>query len=178
MILRNPNTKKDIPKKDVVSSHGSIKPVQEKLDVNVLCEAINKSTAIGGIQVFVTKDKLGIFSSAERFKHDIEPMKDTSFIYNLKPRNFKYNEDIDPGQIEQYGLISEEVEQVLGAEFLVVYDGDVNNYPPNGRTMSVRYHDLPILILNELIKTRALLESQRVSYESRLDAIEALIMKQ
>ena len=128
-----------------------------------LSGVINDSTYIGnifpspvvGVPVVVSPtDQLGITPSAQRFKHDIIDMGDTSFIYGLTPRKFKFIESMDSTQTEQHGLIAEEVEQVPGANFLVVYDGDIVNYPPFGKTLSVRYDTLSVLLLNELIKIK------------------------
>lgn len=85
--------------------------------------------------------QLGTVSSSIRFKENIEDMgDDSSAILNLRPVTFTYKTKPDK---KQYGLIAEEVLSVMPD--LVVYnqDGDVE---------SVKYHDLPALLLNELKK--------------------------
>ena len=48
-----------------------------------------------------------------RFKDDVKPMnKASEAILALKPVAFRYQEELDPDKIPQFGLIAEEVEKV------------------------------------------------------------------
>ena len=62
---------------------------------------------------------------------------------NLRPVAFTYKHDTSNNS--HYGLIAEEVEDVYPE--LVVRDS-------SGNTYSVRYHELPAMLLNELQKNR------------------------
>ncbi len=98
--------------------------------------------------------QLGITLSSERFKHNIANMASLSeHILNLRPVTFAYNND--PSEAIQYGLIAEEVDQVFPA--LVAKDEDGNPY-------TVRYHLLPVLLLNELQKQQATIEAMKQQY--------------
>lgn len=68
-------------------------------------------------------------------------------LYKLRPVTFTYKEDRAKNQ--HVGLIAEEVEQYYPG--LVAYDRE-------GKPESVKYHDIPVLILNELQKLRARVE--------------------
>ena len=88
---------------------------------------------------------LGSNTSSRRYKEDIKDMPDTSWIYNLRPVDFKWKESDTRG----WGLIAEEVEDV--EKRLVTYDED-------GLADSVTYSKLIPLLLktvqeqNERIK--------------------------
>lgn len=85
---------------------------------------------------------LGTTVSSERFKDDIEDMGDESSpLMDLRPVTFSYKKD--PHATMQYGLIAEEVYEIMP---------DIVNLDDEGLPFSVRYHDLPALLLNELQK--------------------------
>jgi hypothetical protein len=84
--------------------------------------------------------------SSARFKQDVRDMGDASdVLMRLRPVTFRYREDAvdDPedAKIPQYGLVAEEVAEV--APELVTADSD-------GRPYTVKYHELPALLLNEV----------------------------
>lgn len=103
---------------------------------------INSVTVSGGIAVYQkSDDQLGTSTSSARFKTDITDMGDASaFIHRLMPVSFRYKTDLPTPVL---GLIAEEVDRI--APSLVVYD-------KQGAPFSVRYQDLPALLLNELKK--------------------------
>ncbi len=75
--------------------------------------------------------KLGTVVSSARFKNQIKPMdKASEAILALKPVTFRYEEELDPDGMPQFGLIAEEVEKVNPD--LVVRDED-------GKVSTVRY---------------------------------------
>lgn len=105
-----------------------------------------------GIPVYVdAAGQLGTVVSSKRFKHNIEDMDsvDSSNIYKLRPVTFVYNSD--ETDTKQYGLIAEEVDQIFPA--LVVRDEDDAPY-------TVRYHLLPMLLLNEVQKLHGVIQDQ------------------
>lgn len=86
--------------------------------------------------------QLGTVSSSIRFKDNVLDMTDeSSSIMNLRPVTFSYKSDTNKDI--QYGLIAEEVAEVMPR--LAVLDAQ-------GIPETVKYHELPQLILNELIK--------------------------
>ena len=95
--------------------------------------------------------QLGITLSSKKFKHNIEDIGALSAnILNLRPVTFVYNDDTT--EELQFGLIAEEVDQQFPA--IVAKDGEGNPY-------TIRYHVLPVLLLNELQKLHAIIEQQQ-----------------
>ena len=86
--------------------------------------------------------QLGTVSSSIRYKENIEDMGDVSSpILKLRPVTFDFIGK--PSHKKQFGLIAEEVKEIMPS--LVVHNQD-------GEVESVKYHELPILILNEMQK--------------------------
>jgi hypothetical protein len=98
-------------------------------------------------------------SSSQRFKDNIRDLEiDTSKIYSLKPRTFEWNENtITPGQTD-FGLIAEEVSQIIPQ--LVSYDLE-------GKPYSVKYQMLSVLILNELKKQKGEIEELKLAINNQ-----------
>jgi len=98
-----------------------------------------------GVTVLIdSQGQLGTVSSSRRFKTDIRDMGNaSSALMRLRPVTFKYKPELDPSGTKQYGLIAEEVEEVLPD--LVARDKD-------GNIETVKYHLLSALLLNELQK--------------------------
>jgi hypothetical protein len=89
--------------------------------------------------------QLGTVSSSLRYKENIDDMDDASdALYKLRPVVFNYK--ADETKRMQYGLIAEEVEEAMPR--LVVYNED-------GAPESVKYHDISVLLLNEIQKLNA-----------------------
>lgn len=116
------------------------------------------SAFISGIQTIVvtgtpvlvsTGDQLGVAASSQKFKQNIVNMADTSdVISKLRPVNFNWDKSSSIGLKDatddaQYGLIAEEVHEVM--PYLCVYDKE-------GKPFSVKYNELPAILLNELQK--------------------------
>jgi len=70
---------------------------------------------------------------------------DSSVIYNLRPRTFKFINDTDP-KPKQYGMIAEEVAEVFPE--MVIYDND-------GHMWNLSYQFLAPMLVNELKKLEA-----------------------
>jgi hypothetical protein len=108
-------------------------------------------TVTGSPVLVATDDQLGVISSSARFKENIVDMdNDSDKIMELRPIAFTYKKD--DAKTKQYGLIAEEVAEILPE--LVSYDKE-------GLPFSVYYEKLPAMLLNELQKLN-----------SRADAIE------
>lgn len=91
--------------------------------------------------------QLGTVSSSRRYKDDIADMGDASkLLMSLRPVTFRYKKPYDNGEKPiQFGLIAEEVAEVFPE--LTVYNAE-------GQPETVKYQDLPPLLLNELQKLR------------------------
>jgi len=136
----------------VVSESGIIRIGTTATHTATFIQGIFGSVVGGtGLPVFVdAAGQLGTVVSSRRFKHDIADMDcDISKnIYNLHPVTFIYN--ADDSNTQQYGLIAEEVDQIFPA--LVIHDED-------GEPYTVRYHLLPILLLNEVQKLNNIVQN-------------------
>lgn len=108
-------------------------------------------TTVNNDAVAVLVDSAGQFgttSSSIRFKENVEDMGDvSSSIYDLRPVTFDF---IGKNySSKQTGLIAEEVFDVMPS--LVAHDKD-------GVIESVKYHELPVLLLNEIKKLKERIE--------------------
>ena len=117
----------------------------------------------GGVPVMVTATgQLGVVSSSRRYKQDIRSMGDASDrLLKLHPVTFRYKQLDEKGQKpEQYGLIAEEVAQVMPE--LVVYND-------KGQPETVAYQALAPLLVNELQREhkRVLAEAQQLATQSQ-----------
>lgn len=81
---------------------------------------------------------LGTVVSTKRLKDNIKDMGTTD-VMKLRPVTFTFKHD--QSKSKQHGLIAEEVQDVFPD--LVTYDAENKPY-------SVKYHDLPAILLNEL----------------------------
>jgi hypothetical protein len=101
-------------------------------------------TVTGSAVLVSSSDQLGVVVSSRRYKENILDMGEiSSTIHKLRPVSFNYIVGSDNSL--QTGLVAEEVEEVMPS--LCTYDKD-------GLIQSVKYHDLPALLLNELQKLR------------------------
>lgn len=110
--------------------------------------AINGATVVGTTVLASTTGQLGTIVSSLIYKDNIEDMAhESSPLLQCRPVTFTYKTDAT--QHKHYGLIAEEVEQILPA--LVMKDSE-------GNPQSIAYHEIPVLLLNEVIKLRARIE--------------------
>jgi hypothetical protein len=109
------------------------------------------TSQVTGSAVYITSSgQLGVLASSERFKTDVQSMGDTGEkLAQLRPVTFKLK--ADQANTTQYGLIAEEVAKVYPE--LVIHGAD-------GRIDGVRYEELAPMLLNEVQKQRAMIESQ------------------
>lgn len=105
---------------------------------------ISGVTVSGAAMLIDSNGQMGTIVSSIKFKENIEPISDvvSEKIYALKPSTFTIKDKPD---MHMFGLIAEEVMDVLPE--LVIMDND--NEP-----FSVKYHELPVLLLNEIKKLR------------------------
>lgn len=90
--------------------------------------------------------QLGTIASSERYKENIEDINENVSIMNLRPVEFNYKQDKDKNKV--YGLIAEEIHKDF--PYLCFYKDDVPE--------SVKYHELPILLLKEIQKLNKRIE--------------------
>lgn len=114
-------------------------------------------TVTGTAVLISSSDQLGVAVSSKRYKENIKDMPNSfsQGIMDLRPTIFNYTVGEDKSL--QGGLIAEEVYETMPQ--LVVLDKE-------GLPQTVKYHDLPALLLNELQKL-----SRRVAeLESKLSS--------
>ena len=136
---------------------------------------ISGAGILNGQQVVVNSSgQLGVVLSSQRYKEDIQPMGDISdALMRLRPVTFRYKQAaVDGSKPVQYGLIAEEVEQVMPE--LVTHNKD-------GSLQSVAYHVLPSLLLSEyqkqgreLIETKARIASMRAKLAVLKESVNQL----
>ena len=126
------------------------------------------TTANDAIPVVISSTgQLGTISSSRRYKEDIQPMGDASAaLMKLRPVTFRYIKPYDDGgKPIQYGLIAEEVAEVLPD--LAVFNKD-------GSPETVKYHLLPSLLLNEFQAQQRTIERQEQTIQSQAEQMAAL----
>ena len=114
--------------------------------------------AVHQVQTGSNAGYLKVNTSTIKHKHNINAIDKTNYlniIDLLRPVTFNYNEDIDPDQLENVGLIAEDLENIPGLEKLVIYD--VNNDP-----IGISYDKLPVFLILALKEMK-----------ERLDALES-----
>jgi hypothetical protein len=114
------------------------------------------TSAANAIPVLIDANgQLGTASSSRRFKDDIADMDDaSSALMKLRPVTFRYKDDPSPGgPALQYGLIAEEVAEVLPE--LIARSAD-------GRVETVMYQFLTPMLLNEFQKQQRTVAAQAV----------------
>jgi hypothetical protein len=92
-------------------------------------------------------------------------------LMKLRPVGFYYKPELDKSQTRQYGLVAEEVAQV--APELVVLDKD-------GQPLTVRYHFVNAMLLNEFQKQNRLIREQQgtiVQQQAEIQELAARLAK-
>ena len=128
---------------------------------------ISGVTVPGGVGVLIGTDgKLGTVVSSARFKEEIQSMdKRSEAILYLRPVTFRYQKELDPDAIPQFGLVAEEVAQV---------DPDLVARDQSGQPYSVRYEAVNVMLLNEFLKER----NKVRELEAALDAVNKRVEEQ
>jgi len=113
-----------------------------RLQSALYLSGITSSSTIGTTLNIDSNNNVYKYSSSVRYKNNINNLEiDTLNIYNLRPVSFTPN-----GQSTRtFGLIAEEVASTIPE--LVVFDSQ-------GLPEAVRYQDLSVLLLNEMIKNK------------------------
>lgn len=109
---------------------------------------------VGGtaLTVDLATQEIGVAASAQRYKENIQPLdhKVSKKIYDLKVVSFNYKKD--EKKQTQYGLIAEDVAQILP---------ELVAYKKGGIIETVRYDLLPALLLAEIQELRTELTELR-----------------
>jgi hypothetical protein len=114
------------------------------------------TVGVSGTPVVVDNaGNLGTVVSSRRLKENIKYLSNTSSVLNLKPVSFHYKSD--ESKTNHFGLIAEEVHESMPE--LVSYDH--NNQP-----FSVQYHELPVLLLNEIKKLHAQVSTLEIAVKT------------
>ena len=148
------------------SESGIIRIGTSSTHTEVLIQGIfGQATALGGLSVEVDiTGKLGTVVSSETRKRNIATMNEESQkIYDLRPVTFSYKSD--ETNTKQYGLIAEEVAEILPS--LIVYDKE-------GHPYSVRYQVLPVLLLNEIQKQQTIIEAEIIARQALAERVALL----
>ena len=128
------------------------------------------TTGVSNAQMVVidAAGQLGTISSSRRTKFDIAslPTSVTAALHDLRPVQFRYRQPFADGSTPiQFGLIAEEVEAALPA--LVVRDAE-------GQPVSVKYQDLPALLLADVQRLERERRAQDQAIEALRDELAAL----
>lgn len=116
---------------------------------------IQTITVTGTAVLVSSSDQLGIAVSSQRFKSDIQDMKDdSSALYKLRPVSFVWDKDSAPGlkdatDLRQYGLIAEEAAPIVPHAV---------NLDKEGQPLNINYQDLIGMLINEVQKLNKRIE--------------------
>jgi hypothetical protein len=126
-----------------------------------------RNANVDGVPVVVGTDgQLGIVTSSRRVKQDVHDLGARSRdIMRLRPVRFRYTETATGTGVEQFGLIAEDVAERFPE--LAAYDSA-------GTPTTVRYHVLPVLLLNELQRQERELAELRTTVASLAAALDEL----
>ena len=140
--------------------------------VRAFIAGISGARISGGVVQVNDAGQLGVAPSSARFKHEIRPMNTASeAIFALNPVTFRYDQDIDPQAMPQFGLIAEEVARVNPA--LILPDKD-------GKPYTVRYDAVNALLLNEFLKQHKTVQQQGQTIarlEKQLETVTMTLQK-
>ena len=141
--------------------------VMHAAHVKTFIAGVIGTTTTGGAAVFVDSlGQLGTITSSARFKRDIGPMdKASEAILALKPVTFRYNRELDPKGIVQFGLVAEDVLKVNPD--LIVRDEE-------GKPYTVRYEAVNAMLLNEFLKEHHQVQDLKATLAKQQKQIDAL----
>ena len=145
------------------SENGMIRIGDNSLQTATYMAGISGSIISSGTNVVVNANgQLGTLPSSRRYKEAIKDMGNSSTaLMRLRPVSFRYKNQPDG---KEYGLIAEEVADVY-PEAVVYRDGEPD---------AVQYHKINALLLNEVQKQHARIES----LERDLAGLKALVTRQ
>jgi hypothetical protein len=134
----------------------------------VLIAGIDGVPSVSGSAVYVNSSgALGILLSSARFKFDIHDMGARSDrLMDLRPVMFRYKKATPDGSHPiQFGLIAEEVAKVYP---------DLVQYDKQGKPLTVYYHLLTPIMLDQLQKAHHQLTAQQTQFS----ALRATVQRQ
>jgi hypothetical protein len=109
---------------------------------------ISGITVTGAAVLVSSGSQLGVAVSSIKYKENVQPMGDiSSKLLECQPVTFNYKED--KIKHTHFGMIAEDVQKIIPE--LVLSDDE-------GNPMTIAYHEMPPMLLNELIKLRARVE--------------------
>lgn len=115
-------------------------------------------TVVGSAVLCDGTGKLGTVVSSKKFKTNIHDLTShDSTVLKLRPVSFTYKGREELGV--QYGLIAEEVQDIMPD--LVIRD-------ETGDPSSVKYHDLPVLLLKEIQRLNQRIEALEGQFSARV----------
>ena len=95
--------------------------------------------------------------------------KSSEALYSLKPVNFRYRPNINPGDnAEHFGLIAEEVEKI---------NPDLVSYDSEGKPITVRYESVNAMLLNEFLKEHRKVENLQATIHHQQKELENVIAR-
>ncbi len=124
-----------------------------------LLQGIDGVVVAGASAVVIDADgQLGTIVSTLKRKRDIEniPQKDIDSFYHLQPKRFKYLQEQDPSEEQQWGLIAEQTQDFFPE--MIVYEDEEMTIPK-----TIQYHKLNCLlfaVVQQQDKRIKLLEEQ------------------
>ena len=127
----------------------------------------------GGAAVRVNSNgQLGTIGSSTRFKTAIKPMEKASgAILMLKPVTFRYEKELDPEGVPQFGLVAEDMEKV---------NPDLVAPDDHGKVYTVRYEAVNAMLPNEFLKEHSKvqeLQANAARLQKQIDAPTARLQK-
>ena len=129
---------------------------------------VSGATSSSGVAVLVNASgQLGTTTSSRRFKQDIHPLaSQADALMALQPVSFYYKPQYIHGQpnVLEYGLIAEDVARTYPA--LVAYGSD-------GKPYSVRYQELPVLLLAQAQRDHAALGREHARADRQQRRLQA-----
>jgi hypothetical protein len=156
----------DIGNEGVAAEANTIRIGKQGTQKSTFIAGISGVPVTGSTVVVNSSGKLGVATSSARFKQNIKPMdKASEAILALQSVTFRYNQELDPEGIPQFGLVAEQVEKVNPD--LVVRGED-------GKVMTVRYEAVNAMLLNEFLKAHRKLDQQQAMIDQQQKQIEAL----
>jgi trimeric autotransporter adhesin len=126
---------------------------------------------VSGAPVVVNaQGQLGVQGSSYRFKDHIQDMGEASQdLHKLRPVTFRYKPELaGEAPPREYGLIAEEVAKVYP---------DLVGHDPDGKIVTVKYHELIPMLLNEVQTEHKTVQELIRQNQEQLRQIQALMAR-